>query len=658
MNLLLINNDIKDISTFIKSINSNTKYVIYDNFNEIIQKIKILNIKTLVHVGFVFEYIYDNKVNFNDIELIIIYLTKTYNLLTIDFLTCNLLLYPEWLSFFENMMKTHKIIIRASNNATGNLANGGDFILENSKSTNKNIQNLYFTDDIKYWTFTLGTTAHVIGAITLNDTVKTCGSNMYGQLGNDSLNSSTIFVDVLDSTPFHNIFNNVLAIETGSNHTIFLVNNGQCYGCGRNYEGQLGLGVFGGIYKTPELITSINNIKQIACGMHFTLFLDNNSMVYGTGSNLLYQLNNGNNFDQPAPISMGLTNVREITCCEYTSIILYNNGIVWGIGGNNFGQLGQGDIINRTSLVQIYNGSPSPAISVSSGNFHLCILCQNGNVLTCGYNINGQLGIGNYISPQMSLQSVLISNCISVSCGPYHTVFLLSDFTINITGDNGNGQTGHSIQVNTPTDPDSILYQPYKIIDIRTLAFTTYYLTDTGLVFGSGNVDGVLGTGSTDILNNFREILTDIKSISNRDFSGDTFSTVTSGDIMSPSTWGSTVAPRYYDRIVLNHDVVTLSYLCVRQIIITTEVIISYFFPSTHGTIETPINNGNVILNIPILASTLIYIDDYIMNKIILGTGCTIYYTKIPNNIISSTDTNSSPVVLFNAIVPFDCPVY
>ena len=80
------------------------------------------------------------------------FLTKIINdfqVKNIDFLACNTLQYSEWKLFYQYLNEATGVIVGASNDKTGNIKYGADWLLE---STNENIKNVYFNSNIDNYT--------------------------------------------------------------------------------------------------------------------------------------------------------------------------------------------------------------------------------------------------------------------------------------------------------------------------------------------------------------------------------------------------------------------------------------------------------------------------------------------------------------------------
>ena len=70
----------------------------------------------------------------------------------IDFFACNTLLNPTWKTYYERLTERTGVIVGASDNQTGNLKYGGDWIME---STLEDIEQVYFTQSIEYYKYLL-----------------------------------------------------------------------------------------------------------------------------------------------------------------------------------------------------------------------------------------------------------------------------------------------------------------------------------------------------------------------------------------------------------------------------------------------------------------------------------------------------------------------
>jgi len=99
----------------------------------------------------------------------VIDLIKKFNIKNIDFLVCNGLGYSDWVKYFDIITKETQVVVGASNDLTGNIKYGGDWILE---STNEDIKNIYWDELVSNYTTTLAT-----GTITVSQTVTNADLN-------------------------------------------------------------------------------------------------------------------------------------------------------------------------------------------------------------------------------------------------------------------------------------------------------------------------------------------------------------------------------------------------------------------------------------------------------------------------------------------------
>ena len=174
------------------------------------------------------------------------------------------------------------------------------------------------------------------------------------------------------------------------------------------------------------------------------------------------------------------------------TMFLMNDGTVKGCGYNTQGQLGIGNTTQQTSIVNI---PISNVKEVVCGGYHTMFLLNDGTVKGCGRNSEGQLGIGN-ITNQLNIVNIPISNVKEVICGGNHTIFLMNDGTVRGCGANNYGQLG----IGNTTNQTSIVNIPNisNVKDIICGNNHTMFLLNDGTVKGCGrNLEGQLGIGNT-----------------------------------------------------------------------------------------------------------------------------------------------------------------
>ena len=79
---------------------------------------------------------------------------------------------------------------------------------------------------------------------------------------------------------------------------------------------------------------------------------------------------------------------------SYHSLILKNDGTLWSCGQNNYGQLGLGNYTNRTTFTQVTINIDNIK-NINCESLHSFILKNDGTLLSCGNNYEGQLNRGS-----------------------------------------------------------------------------------------------------------------------------------------------------------------------------------------------------------------------------------------------------------------------
>jgi alpha-tubulin suppressor-like RCC1 family protein len=191
---------------------------------------------------------------------------------------------------------------------------------------------------------------------------------------------------------------------------------------------------------------------------------------------------------------------------DYHVCLVRQNGEVRCSGNNNSGQLGDGTRNDSSTPVAV--ALATPAVGVSAGGFHSCAALQNGTAMCWGRNDEGQLGDGTTTSSATPVQVNGITNAVAIAAGYHHSCALLQDGTVRCWGDNSYGELGDGalIDPNFPRGGASSIHSsfPVPVFGIHTAIAVTasdgYHscavLQDGTARCWGDNVSGQLGDGT------------------------------------------------------------------------------------------------------------------------------------------------------------------
>jgi alpha-tubulin suppressor-like RCC1 family protein len=264
------------------------------------------------------------------------------------------------------------------------------------------------------------------------------GRNDYGQLGLNDTTDRSVFTEVASLSG-----KVILAVSTGDSHTIALASDGKVYAVGHNDYGQLGLND----YVDKDVFTEIayladKDIIAVSAGFQHTIALARDGKVYVAGHNGQAQLGlgdyaNRNNFTVVAALS----DITAVSAGNEHTVALASDGTVYATGIGYFGQLGLGDDADKTVFTPVSGSVDIKDISAANGSYTIA-LAGDGKVYATGYNITGQLGLGDNANKNLFTPVPNLSGIIAVSAGNGHTVALAGDGMVYAAGDNSNGQLG------------------------------------------------------------------------------------------------------------------------------------------------------------------------------------------------------------------------
>ncbi|KAM9331112.1 putative E3 ubiquitin-protein ligase HERC3 [Gastrophryne carolinensis] len=285
--------------------------------------------------------------------------------------------------------------------------------------------------------------------------VYSCGRKCAGQLGCDPEDENLGHVNALAGE-------HIVHVACGQAYSVALNKQGQLFSWGAASDGQLGHSSSEQSISVPRLIKKLNQQKilQVSCGNRHCLALSDDGQLYTWGQNNHGQLGLGQGItcqSSPQRIkSLEGIPLAQVTAGGFHSFALSLSGAVFGWGKNNSGQLGLNDERGRESPCHVKQLRSQKIVFISCGEEHTAVLTKTGGLFTFGAGGSGQLGhdsLHNEINPRRVLE-LMGSEVSQIACGRQHTIaFVPSSGVLYAFGCGEKGQlgTGHTNNMNCPT---------------------------------------------------------------------------------------------------------------------------------------------------------------------------------------------------------------
>jgi hypothetical protein len=171
--VLLIDDDVHEHQQFVQGCNANTFPIVYNyhsDRNEL-KELLVRKFSAIQRIAFVFhnanmnsKLFLNNQCFFSESDLeggvfsenlqVVVDIIRDFGVSHVDYLACNSLEYDNWKQYYGILTTTTNVVVGASDDATGNLKYGGDWVME---STNEDVKTMYFNESIEEYTKILAT---------------------------------------------------------------------------------------------------------------------------------------------------------------------------------------------------------------------------------------------------------------------------------------------------------------------------------------------------------------------------------------------------------------------------------------------------------------------------------------------------------------------
>eukprot|EP01024_Parvocaulis_polyphysoides_P009013 TRINITY_DN12734_c0_g1_i2.p1 TRINITY_DN12734_c0_g1~~TRINITY_DN12734_c0_g1_i2.p1 ORF type:complete len:432 (-),score=48.71 TRINITY_DN12734_c0_g1_i2:202-1497(-) len=239
----------------------------------------------------------------------------------------------------------------------------------------------------------------------------------------------------------------IVQVCCGDSHTVIVTQGGELFTCGRNQNGQLGLGhSFDQFNPNPVPALKNKRIKEAACGAEHTIAVCEDGEVYGWGWGQYGNLGDGERHDRWQPTKVkGLEGIqlRQISCGWRHNLALSTEGVIYVWGWNKYGQLGVADNNDRSTAVPITSGIGQTQV-ISGGWRYSMSVDQNGDIYAWGWNKFGQLGLGHCeaCNTPQKVSSMEGCNIELLACGWRHSMAVSRNGDFYVWGRGSYGRLG------------------------------------------------------------------------------------------------------------------------------------------------------------------------------------------------------------------------
>lgn len=255
-------------------------------------------------------------------------------------------------------------------------------------------------------------------AVKNDGTLWTWGSNLFGQLGNNSTTNRSSPVQTVAGG------NDWKMVAAGAFHFNAIKTDGTLWSWGWSYG--LGDNTLDNKSSPVQTVAGGTDWKQVSGSISFAAAVKTDGTLWLWGTDAYGQLGDNSTVTKSSPIQTvaGGTNWKQVSCTRGSIAALKEDGTLWTWGRNIYGELGDGTTVDKSSPIQtVAAGTMWRAVSGGRGR-HMAAIKTNGTMWAWGENSIGQLGDSTTVNKSSPVQVGTSTQWKSLSCGYWTTVGL------------------------------------------------------------------------------------------------------------------------------------------------------------------------------------------------------------------------------------------
>lgn len=315
------------------------------------------------------------------------------------------------------------------------------------------------------------------------------GDNMFGQLGDTALGSSSRFVRIGTDDDWVDV--------TGGDDFLCGIRSSQLAYCwGANDVGQLGTGDFAPRTE-PTPVVGLGPVRYLGASRVHACAVKTDGTLWCWGANGETQLGQtGDRDPKSTPVQVGTeSDWRMVSPAQGHTCGIREPGTLWCWGRNSNGESGQDPAAGVQLVRPTQFGGRNDWVMVAAGQQYTCAIDGFSKIYCWGDNTFGQMGVDGFPGSHMPTRVGIEEDWIDLTVDTFATCGLHQGSRLECWGRNDEGQLG--ISGGDRTTP-TIVTTASTAATARVSAgrFHTCLLDAEGVVACTGeNVDGRLGVG-------------------------------------------------------------------------------------------------------------------------------------------------------------------